>query len=254
MEEFNQEPKPNQRIPIHHAESLPSTDNNVDFDKPYIKALLNPSMDEVKKMANESNWIFLDIGCGNPPRLSVDPKNDLVIACEPTLDVRYDQKTILVRKPPVDIGNEPKKLVVFKDYVERIANRLVSNRVFPDIFTCVAPNPADVAMGEIFNDETSMLIDPNNKLQIFIIALERTGQTHEGLSHLHEAHDTINDWMENNGFRKYTGNPGGLKNIEDKKISHAISRFHPNSGDLRERKEMLVFFRNPLTTNSPSRK
>lgn len=253
MEEFNQEPKPNQKVPIHHAESLPSTDSNVDL-KPYIRALLNPSMDEVKKMANESNWVFLDIGCGNPPRLSVDPKNDLVIACEPTLEVGLDQSTILMRKPAVSIDNDPKKLVVFKDYVERIASRLSSNRIYPDILTCVAPNPKDIIMDEIFNDETSILIDPNNKLQIFILALERTGQTNEGQSYLDEAQGVIYNWMENNRFREYVGDSGSLRNVEDKKISHATSRFHPNSADLREEREILVFFRNSSTANSSTRK
>lgn len=251
MEKANQESIINKQ-PIHHSESLPPTDSNVDL-KPYVRALLNPSMDEVKKMANESNWVFLDIGCGNPPRLSVDPKNDLVISCEPTLEVRYDQSTILMRKPAVKIDNDP-KLVVFKDYVERVASSLSSNRIYPDILTCVAPNPNDVAMGEIFNDEAALLIDPKNKLQIFILALERTGQTNEGQSHLDEAQGVIYNWMENNGFREYVGDPENLKDVDDKKINHAKSRFHPNSADLREEREILVFFRNSSAANSSARK
>lgn len=250
MENINQEPEIKH---IHQAEKPPLTDNNVDFDKPYIKALLNPNIDEVKKLSYDSNWTILDIGCGNPPRLSFDPKNDLVIGCEPILNFNPDQKTIMVRKPPIEMDDQPKKVVIYKDYVERTASRLSSNGIYPDVLISVAPNPADIKNGEIFNDESSFLIDPKGKLQVFMIAIEKPKQTHEGTSYLGEAKEIIRDWMKDNGFREYTEDPGNLKDVEDRKIRAAMSRFHPNSGDLREDFKLMTYFRNSSAVKTPDR-
>lgn len=200
---------------MEQIETLPPRE----IDNPYVWARLNPPKDEFKDLLNKANHTILEVGCGNPPRLSWSLKNkELWVGCDPAIKDRTREISVHVG----DIKVEPQsKLVVFSSALEDI------DTFKPNVIICMAPNPENVVDGRIFNDSLSNFLNSEKK-QYLIIGLDN--RTYEALTHRIKAKEQILQWAWENKFVPIK--PGPL--IEE--------RFDINSGDTTEADCNLMFF------------
>ena len=176
--------------------------------------LINPNKIDLKKALDMSKGAkILEIGCGEEPRPSwtID-KDDIWIGCDPAI---INPRVIHVEN---DFPKE--KLIIFDRKVEEIPP------FKPDYFSVVAPNPLEIVKGEIFNDQLEKFLS-DDKDQYFVIALDN--RTHEAKRYRKEALETIREWMNEHGFKKYE---------PDEYIEY---NFEPNSNDLDEESGMEYY-------------
>lgn len=190
---------------------------------PYVAARLNPSLEEFRSAFGvKPTNSYLDIGCGESPRLSVKlRKGDVWVGCDPAISA--PGKTISVHSG-VSVDREA-KMFVFSDIAAEVPE------FKPDYLISIAPNPKDVVEGNIINDELEKFLD-QGKYQFFLVVFDN--RTFEAQGYLREALRTTLSWMEEHGFKKTVA-------------SNAIrDTFRPNSADLGvSGNRVLVFVRNP---------
>jgi len=193
------------------------------LQNPYVTARLNPSREEFEsafalKPANS----YLDIGCGEKPRLSVKlRKGDVWVGCDPA--IASPGKTISVQSG-VSVDRDA-KMFVFSDIAAEVPE------FKPDYLIAVAPNPEDVVEGNIINDELEKFLD-QSKHQFFLLVFDN--RTFEAQGYLKEALQTTLDWMHEHRFTRTVA-------------SNAIrDTFRPNSADLgASGNRVLVFVKSP---------
>ncbi|OGM17171.1 hypothetical protein A2V61_02435 [Candidatus Woesebacteria bacterium RBG_19FT_COMBO_47_8] len=190
---------------------------------PYVAARLNPSRQEfVSAFVEKPARSYLDIGCGEKPRLSVKlGKGDVWVGADPA--IAASGETIGVQSG-VSVHKDA-RMFVYSDLAAEVPE------FKPDCLISVAPNPKDVVEGNIINDELEKFLDPS-KYQFFLLVFDN--RTFEAQGYLREALQTTARWMHEHGFQRTIA-------------SNAIrDTFRPNSADLgASGNKVLVFARNP---------
>jgi len=198
--------------------------NQIETLRPtYVTARLNPSREEFASAFTEKpSKSYLDIGCGEKPRLSVKlGKGDVWVGADPAIAAKGEtvgvQSGVMVDKRA--------KVFVFSDIAAEVPE------FKPDYLISVAPNPKDVVEGNIINDELEKFLD-TGKYQFFLIVFDN--RTFEAQGYLREALQTTARWMHEHHFQR-TIAPNQVRDT-----------FRPNSADLgASGNRLLVFARNP---------
>lgn len=137
--------------------------------KTYARATLNPSKDEFIREINSARGLsFLDIGCGENPRMSVGlKKGDLWVGCDP--HIKEENITgSCVHVHTSSANNPDSKLIVFNSDAASVPG------FAPDWITCIAPNPKDVADDKIINYDLEKFFDSNKKQHFLVVMDNRT--------------------------------------------------------------------------------
>lgn len=190
---------------------------------PYVTARLNPSREEfASAFAEKPSRSYLDIGCGEKPRLSVKlGKTDVWVGADPA--IAASGATVGVQSG-VSVNKEA-KLFVFSDIAAEVPE------FKPDWLISVAPNPKDVVEGNIINDELEKFLD-TGKYQFFLLVFDN--RTFEAEGYLREALQATSRWMHEHGFQR-TIAPNAVRD-----------NFRPNSADLgASGNRLLIFVRSP---------
>lgn len=166
------------------------------INQPYIRAELNPSIDKYREAIESKPQIsYLDIGCGIQPRISVAlEKNDMWVGCDPAISSKGEQITVAssCRVHP------DSKRFVYSDIAAEVPE------FKPDFIMCIAPNPKDVADGNIINDELEKFL-ADKKTQFFYIIFDN--RTFEALTYRRQAIHDATIWMQEHGFVWSDANP-----------------------------------------------
>jgi len=196
---------------------------NETLPPPYVSARLNPSPEEFRSaFVEKPARSYLDIGCGEQPRLSVKlGRGHVWVGADPA--IAAPGKTIAVQSG-VYIHKDA-KMFVFSDIAAEVPE------FKPDYLMAVAPNPQDVVEGNIINDELEKFLDPG-KLQFFLLVFEN--RRVEALGYLTEAMQTTTRWMQEHGFQRTIAS-----NV-------ILDTFRPNSANLEASgNRVMIFGRSP---------
>lgn len=189
---------------------------------PPARALYNPERHVFAREVESSKYSVLDIGCGEPPRISWKLKFDqLWVGCDPAISQKSGE-TIEVKsifQTPIQ-----GKLIVYNN----IAAETPSFQ--PDIISVIAPNQKDVSEGNIFNYDLEKFLSDNKK-QYLLSYLDT--RTQEALWFGKSARQEVLKWMAEFNFKKIDVKP------------ELPIQFYPNSADLGERNIHLFGIRNP---------
>lgn len=187
---------------------------------PYIRALLNPEQETLENLLSQSSKTILDIGCGNPPRLSFElNSNNLWVGCDKSIIEKGE--TILIHRGETEV-NSSSKLLVYSYDLENMPT------LKPDVMMAIAPNPMVIWDRKIFGEDLKRFLHPNKK-QYFIIALDH--RTQEELGYGKEARYLALTWLKNNGFKPLADSP-------------ILDRYVANSGDIEAENSPMAFVRN----------
>lgn len=188
--------------------------------RPYERATLNPSKDEFIRKINSTRGIsFLDIGCGENPRMSVGlKKGDLWVGCDPHIrDENITGSNVQVHTSSAN--NPDSKLMVFNSDAASVPG------FAPDWITCIAPNPKDVIDDKIINYDLEKFFD-SSKQQHFLVVLDN--RTKEAELYKKEAIKHIKIFMHDLNFKLVS--PNEIDNLRD--YLRKNINYKPNSADL----------------------
>jgi hypothetical protein len=190
---------------------------------PYVSARLNPPRAEFDSaFGQKPARSYLDIGCGERPRLSVRLREGEVwVGADPAISASGESVSV---QSGVHVNPEA-KMFIFSDIAAEVPE------FKPDWLITVAPNPKDVVEGNIINDDLEKFLD-TGKTQFFLLVFDN--RTFEAQGYLEDALQVTFVWMQEHGFKRTIA-------------SNAIrDSFKPNSADLgASGNKVLVFAKSP---------
>jgi hypothetical protein len=158
------------------------------------QALYNPDKPIFQSIVGLSTYKILDIGCGDPPRLSwgVTNPNQLWVGCDPAINLQKNERLIDVSSPFK--GGIKGKLVVFGDIADEVP------QFQPDIISLVSPNPKDIYDENVLSYDLEKFLRIDSKRQHLAIVLDNI--TFQAAQYRKPAMERIYRWMERFHFEE----------------------------------------------------